>query len=87
MRTRHSLHDTREAAREGSTKVRDPQESAFVYRMTGLESGRDHGYKVGYSIEPETAASIPGNGTKVGLSVVARFFHGRDMLWPNERGG
>jgi hypothetical protein len=85
MRSSHSLHDTREAARKGSIKVRNPQESAFVYRMTGLGSGRDHGYKVGYSIEPDTTASIPGNGTKVRLSIVARFFHGQEMPWPSER--
>jgi hypothetical protein len=82
---RLSLHDTREAAREGSTKVRDPQASAFVYRMTGLESGRDHGYTVGYSIEPEPTSRIPGNGTKVRLSVVARFL-GSDNHWNRESG-
>jgi hypothetical protein len=82
---RLSLHDTREAAREGSTKVRDHQVSAFVYRMTGLESGRDHGYTVGYSTEPELTSRIPGNGTKVRRTVVARFFHGREMPWLSER--
>lgn len=82
MRSRHDLHDTRGAAREGSTRVRNPRESAFVYRMTGLESGRDHGYRVGYSVGPEATASLAGNGTKVRLSVVARFFHGREIAWP-----
>jgi hypothetical protein len=79
-----SLHDKRESARVGSTKVRNPQEFAYVYRMTGLESGRDHGYKVGYSIEPETMASLP-NGTKVRLSILARFFQGQEVPWSSER--
>ena len=82
---RLSLHDTREAARTGSSRVSDPRASAFVYRMTGIESGRDHGYTVGYSIEPEPTSKIPGNGTKVRLSLVARFFHGRELPRPGER--
>jgi hypothetical protein len=85
MRHKYSLHDMREAAKVGSTKVRDPQESVFVYRVIGVESGRDYGYTVGYSIVPETTSTLPNNGTKCRRSVVARFFHGRGMPWPNER--
>jgi hypothetical protein len=85
MRYDFNLHEKREAARRGSTKVRDPQDSAFVYRVTDLESGRDCGYTVGYSVEPETTSIIPSNGKKCRRSVVARFFHGREMPWPSER--
>ena len=69
MGHKYSLHDMREAAKVGSTKVRAPQESAFVYRVIGLESGRDYGYTVGYSMEPETTSTIPSNGKKCRRSV------------------
>lgn len=84
MKHKYVLHDMREAAKVGSTRVREPEESAFVYRVIGVESGRDYGYTVGYSVEPETTSILPSNGAKCCRSVVARFFHGREMPWPNE---
>jgi hypothetical protein len=85
MRYAFNLHKHRESARELSTKVRDPQDSAFVYSVTDIESGRNRGYVVSYSIEPEnTMSGFSGDGRKCRLSVVARFFQGREIIPPDK---
>jgi hypothetical protein len=78
-RTRYEfdLNAKRDIARERSLNSRDPECSEFVYRMIGLESGRDHGYILDSSLEPETISEFLGE--KCRLVVVARFFHGQEM--------